>query len=234
MVRGLLPPNQSIVMKTNQQHNTIYRPYCYLIGWSKLNKFYYGVRYSRKYKCLHSTGCHPDDFWVTYFTSSATVAEFRTLYGEPDIIQIRKTFDTAEAASLWESKVLVKVLTSDLQHKFINKSYRRSVAGGNQSEETKRKISVALKGKKHSTERNLRKSQAPAGCCAMKGVPKSEEHKQKIREALKGRKQTQEHVRKQAEALKGRKQTEEHIRNVKEAKRRAREKRSGFIPYCSK
>ena len=37
-------------------------PYTYLIGWSKLDKWYYGCRYG--------INCHPDDFWKTYFTSS--------------------------------------------------------------------------------------------------------------------------------------------------------------------
>ena len=36
-------------------------PYTYLIGWSNLNKFYYGVRYGK--------GCHPSDLWVKYFGS---------------------------------------------------------------------------------------------------------------------------------------------------------------------
>lgn len=28
------------------------QPYTYLIGWSKLNKWYYGVRYSKKCKWI--------------------------------------------------------------------------------------------------------------------------------------------------------------------------------------
>ena len=73
---------------------SIYTPYTYLIGWSKHQKYYYGVRYGK--------GCHPDDFWVSYFTSSKRVDHFRKEYGEPDIIQIRKTFQTKEKARIWE------------------------------------------------------------------------------------------------------------------------------------
>lgn len=40
----------------------IYTPYTYLIGWSKHNIWYYGKRTAKN--------CHPNDFWVTYFTSS--------------------------------------------------------------------------------------------------------------------------------------------------------------------
>ena len=76
-------------------------PYTYLIGWTKHNKWYYGVRYGKK--------CHPDDLWVTYFTSSKIVRHCRKEYGEPDIIEIRKTFDSPEKALKWETKVLQRI-----------------------------------------------------------------------------------------------------------------------------
>lgn len=87
-------------------HDTIYTaqdrtPYTYLIGWSELDMWYYGVRYS-KY-------CHPTDLWVKYFTSSKYVKLFRELHGEPDIIQIRKTFKIPEKACLWEDRVMIKM-----------------------------------------------------------------------------------------------------------------------------
>ena len=47
--------------------------YTYLIGWTKYNIQYYGVRYAK--------GCHPDDLWKTYFTSSKYVKEFREKNG---------------------------------------------------------------------------------------------------------------------------------------------------------
>lgn len=37
-------------------------------------------------------GCHPNEFWIKYFTSSCEVRNFRKIHGEPDIIEIRKTF----------------------------------------------------------------------------------------------------------------------------------------------
>jgi len=88
-------------------------PYTYLIGWSKLQIFYYGVR--------HSKNCSPDDLWVSYFTSSKYVKEFRTKHGEPDIISVRKTFKTKELARKWEHKVLVKMKVTK-NEKFLNKS----------------------------------------------------------------------------------------------------------------
>ena len=89
------------------------QPYTYLIGWSKLNKWYYGVRYSKK--------CHPSDLWVNYFTSSKYVDEFRKKNGEPDIIQIRKIFTNGEQAIKWEEKVLKKLKVLN-ENKWINKN----------------------------------------------------------------------------------------------------------------
>jgi hypothetical protein len=66
---------------------TIYNnrvPYTYLIGWTSLNTWYYGRR--------TKAGCHPSEFWVKYFTSSSDVSNFRNKHGEPDVIQVRKTF----------------------------------------------------------------------------------------------------------------------------------------------
>jgi len=79
--------------------------YTYLIGWSKLNKFYYGVRYSKYAK--------PEDLWVTYFTSSKIVNHYTKTHGDPDIIEVRKLFDNAKEAQLWEHRVLKKVLSKN-------------------------------------------------------------------------------------------------------------------------
>jgi len=56
-------------------------PYTYLIVWTSLKEkiWYYGSR--------SKIGCHPDDFWVKYFTSSKYVKELREKLGEPDIKQ---------------------------------------------------------------------------------------------------------------------------------------------------
>ena len=89
------------------------KPYTYLIGWSEQNMFYYGVRYAKN--------CHPDDLWKTYFTSSKYVKEFREEHGDPDIIQIRKTFEDKRSAIDWEDKVLVRTKCY-LREDFLNKN----------------------------------------------------------------------------------------------------------------
>ena len=73
-------------------------PYTYLIGWSEHNIWYYGVRYAKK--------CNPSDLWKTYFTSSKYVKEHTELYGDPNIIEIRKTFSYTQQATRWEEKVI--------------------------------------------------------------------------------------------------------------------------------
>jgi len=90
-----------------------HQPYTYLIGWSRLNKYYYGVRFAK--------GCEPSDLWVTYFTSSKDVKALREREGEPDVIQIRKTFDDKFDAINWEEKVLrrMNVLREE---KWLNKN----------------------------------------------------------------------------------------------------------------
>lgn len=56
------------------------RPFLYVIGWTAHDTWYLGVRYAK--------GCQPDSLWTTYFTSSKYVAEFRSLNGDPDHIEV--------------------------------------------------------------------------------------------------------------------------------------------------
>ncbi len=95
--------------KTFTTKNKKYVPYTYLVGWTELDKYYYGVRYSRK--------SNPENFWKDYFTSSEYVKEYREKYGEPDILQIRKTFENADDAILWEHKVLRKLLSQNNENR---------------------------------------------------------------------------------------------------------------------
>lgn len=88
-------------------------PYTYFIGWSHLNTHYYGVRFG--------VGCHPNEFWKTYFTSSKHVKEFVIQNGDPDIIEIRKVFDDVTKARMWEHRVL-KRLDAANRGEFLNKS----------------------------------------------------------------------------------------------------------------
>ena len=92
----------------------IYKPYTYLIGWSSLCKYYYGVRYAKN--------CAPSDLWNPYKTSSRFVKQFIEEHGEPDIIEVRKVFDNTEAAVAWEHKVL-KRLRVNINENWLNRTY---------------------------------------------------------------------------------------------------------------
>lgn len=96
-----------------------YTPYTYLIGWSSLNMWYYGVRYALK--------CAPDDLWKTYFTSSKHVHRFEKLHGPPDIIQVRKIFTNANQAINWENKVLKRMKVVE-DNRFLNRTYNKGIS----------------------------------------------------------------------------------------------------------
>lgn len=93
-------------------------PYTYLIGWSQTNTYYYGVRYAAH--------CNPEDLWVTYFTSSKHVSEYRVLNGEPDIMQVRRTFKSSADARAWEEKVLKRINAAS-RLDFLNKANGKAI-----------------------------------------------------------------------------------------------------------
>ena len=115
-----------------------YIPYTYLIGWSKQDKWYYGCQYGKS-----SHIANPNNLWKTYFTSSKYVNKCRNLYGEPDVIEIRKIFTDGERCRLWEQTVLekLKAVKSD---KWLNKQSHSKFFCS--SDETSKKISEALMG----------------------------------------------------------------------------------------
>jgi len=88
-------------------------PYTYLIGWSSLDLYYYGRR--------TAVGCHPSDFFETYFTSSIEVESYVSEYGRPDIVQIRRTFTSSEDCCEWECTVLRR-LDAKNNFRFLNKT----------------------------------------------------------------------------------------------------------------
>lgn len=121
-------------------------PFTYLIGWSKHSKFYYGVRYRHN--------CSPDELWVKYFTSSKTVKRLRIELGEPDIIQVRRTFANAKDAQEWEHRVLVRIQAVK-RSDFINKHdmISKNVWKGEKLSEThKKNIGNAIRGRKQDPE----------------------------------------------------------------------------------
>lgn len=95
------------------------RPYTYLIRWTELNISYYGVRYAQD--------CNPSDLWNPYKTSSKHVAKFIAEHGEPDVIQVRKTFIEVPVAQDWEHRVLKRIKAVN-SNKWLNKTNNKSIA----------------------------------------------------------------------------------------------------------
>jgi hypothetical protein len=132
--------------------------YTYLLGWTNLNKFYYGVRFSKN--------CHPDELCKTYFSSSKHVKKIISENGLPNIIEVRKTFSDVNTARIWEHKVLrrLKVVNED---KWVNKTDNISISLDASvfvhTEEIRKKKSLSHIGKKHSEETKRKISEAQKG-----------------------------------------------------------------------
>ncbi len=182
-------------------------PFTYLIGWKRLNTFYYGVRY-----CPSAA---PSTLWTTYFTSSKRVKEFRKQHGEPDVVQVRRTFKTPTQARKWELTV-IRRLKMVLRQDFLNQTDRPapSFKGRKHTQSAKSKVSALHSGRKLSEEHKRKISQSHTGKCL------SDEHKEKLREAGKNQRQSLETREKRKASLKGKKKSPEHVRAVVEAKKR--------------
>ena len=152
----------------------IYQPYTYLIGWSNLNKWYYGVRFADYSK---NDLANPSELWTTYFTSSKHVQSFRLEHGEPDVVQIRKIFHDKQSAREWEHKVLRRMHVTERED-FLNKSDAISIPsqlgilkppghgikvgnfhrGRKRSDKTRQLISAAANNRPPPTEETKKKT----------------------------------------------------------------------------
>lgn len=85
-------------MKSDHAEN---KPFTYLITEKDTGKRYYGVRYAK--------GCCTSDLGVKYFTSSKVLKP--KIKDNPNnyIFEIRRTFQSIEAAVTWEHKVLTRM-----------------------------------------------------------------------------------------------------------------------------
>ena len=159
------------------------QPYTYLIGWTAHRKFYYGVRYAK--------GCHPSDLWQSYFTSSRFVKKLREEVGEPDVIEVRKTFASAEEARDWEHRVL-KRINAVVREDFLNRSNAKAASnlGMRQPESMRRRLSELFKGKpgRKWTEEQKRKASA-----THTGMKFTEQHRANISKARIGMKFSEAH-----------------------------------------
>ncbi len=127
--------------------------FTYYVYHKPTKKKYYGVRYRK--------GCHPNELWSTYFTSSKLVKSLIKEYGADSFdVEIRKIFFTAAEAKAWESKVLrrLKVSTrSDWLNQHIQGN--RFYCTGH-SIETREKIKLKMLGRVISDQHRKRISES--------------------------------------------------------------------------
>lgn len=136
----------------------IYTPYTYLIGWSSQDLWYYGTEFGCKTKTAH-----PSNLWVTYFTSSRFVKETITKHGDPDVVEIRRTFTTSKDALCWENKVLRRI-DAKSRSKWLNQHN----GDGNfrlmgHTLDTAKRISESTMGRVVSQETRLKQSKVRSG-----------------------------------------------------------------------
>lgn len=148
--------------------------YTYLIGWSKMNRWYYGCRYAKN--------CTPTDLWKTYFTSSNYVKNFRKDHGDPDIMQIRRVFDSKDKCIEWENKVLQKMNVIK-EEKWLNKTNNRAIIIENKEQWKKNMTGV----KKTLTEKLLKAKKLNGILSRGKSKPKPSGFGKKISESKIGK-----------------------------------------------
>lgn len=88
--------------------------YTYLIGWRKLDKWYYGVRLSYVDK-------PENDLWMKYKTSSKYVSAVVEQHGPPDVVKVHKIFTDKQSAIDYEIKFLKRVSAKN-SDRWINRN----------------------------------------------------------------------------------------------------------------
>ncbi len=167
------------------------KPYVYWIKNNITGIKYFGVRWGNITKNITPA----QDLGKKYFTSGKLRKDFKK---NPDNFKIKliATFDTIREAVDFEKKQTKKVYKNKRYANIASYPARITPIGHKISEETKRKISEANKGKKRSEETKRKMSLSKQNM--------SEETKRKMSEANKGKKRSEETKRKMSKAKKGR------------------------------
>lgn len=128
-------------------------PYTYLVTHLATGKRYYGVRTAK--------GCTPVELGVTYFTSSRILKSLILLEGcDAFTFEVRKIFQSPLDALVWEHKVLRRIDAAISPMWFNRHNGNRSWRCWSHSEQTRMKLSKALKGRPKSVEWKQKASEA--------------------------------------------------------------------------
>ena len=163
--------------------------YTYILGWSNLDRFYYGVRIAYKTSPI-------EDLWVDYFTSSKEVKKIVKEYGNPDIIKIDKIFNLPKDAIDYEHSY---ILENQLHKnpKWLNRACWPVLTIGPITDEHRRNLSESHKGKKNSPESIEKRT------IKQTGQIRSSDARKRMSDGCKNRDRTLEHCENLSKALKG-------------------------------
>lgn len=233
------------------------KSYTYLIKHKPTNTVYYGVRTANKLS-------PEQDLWNEYYTSSKQIHAMIAADGIDSFdVEIRREFETPEAATQWETKVLqrCKVMEDSrwlnanvAGHILATPAVRAKISayhtGRAKSEEHKHKISAANRGKVKGpisdTQRTLLSKIKSGSGNAMYGKKHSEETLAKMSKArlaqeanreIKrvGNNWTEKERQAHSEKMSGRKQDPEIIARRSETMRAKKMKRERLVcPHCEK
>jgi hypothetical protein len=207
-----------------------------------------------KYIGVRSCNCLPEND-SDYMGSSKILGEAMQETPESFTKTIIDTFPTREIASIDEQRLheMYDVARNSMFYNQMNAPLGFCTAGKTRkpcSEETKKKISIANKGRLRSTESCAKMSKSMRG---KKKPPHTEEHNRKIGDANRGKKHSEEtkkkisgdkhpmygkhhseeHKKKLSLALKNRIFTEEHKRKIGDAQKGVPQPKI-TCPHCSK
>jgi hypothetical protein len=223
------------------------RAYTYLIKHKPTGQVYYGFRSA-------NTVAPEEDLWKRYFTSSKRVQQLVEDFGAESFdVEVRRTFDSQEQAVNWETKVLrrCKVLEDT---RWLNQNILGYIVP---TEESRKKISEANKGRIQTEDEKLQRSLSQKGSKrpwsaqnlpkdvsgannGMYGKTQSEETRRKIGEKNRGKTppnkgvpMSEEQKAKLREKMLGRKVDPEVVaRRAEKQRGQKREKR--HCPHCDK
>lgn len=126
------------------------KPYTYLVKFKPTGKVYYGSR-CQNYTKLNRTPAN--DFWHVYTTSSNTINNLIDEYGKDAFeYEIRRTFESVEEMSAWETKVLKRCRVLERQDVWMNSN----IAGKKILTDAGAKVISATHKDKPKTEQHKR------------------------------------------------------------------------------
>lgn len=131
-------------------------PFSYYLFHKPTQQHYYGIKFSK--------GCSPDVLWTKYFSSSRIVKQLIADYGADSFeYEVRRTFEDAKSALLWEHKVLRRLKAAERDN-WINRhnggtkfrspthhkpetieKFRKKLTGIKRSEESKERYRKSAK-----------------------------------------------------------------------------------------